>query len=177
MKYLPLFLILILGGFTASAQDFQDLDKSPMDAVITRNQDNSPLARIIYSRPKKNNRVIFGNLVPYNEVWRTGANEATEITFYEDVLFNELEIEAGTYTLYTIPEKEKWTIILNENINVWGAYSYDESLDVARTDVPTKNTAATVEDFSITFKASDGGSDLLMGWDDTFVEIPIRGIN
>lgn len=177
MKYLFLFLILILSGFTASAQDFQDLDKSPMDAVITRNQDNSPLARIIYSRPKKNDRVIFGNLVPYNEVWRTGANEATEITFYEDVLFNELEIEAGTYTLYTIPEKEKWTIILNENINVWGAYNYDETFDVARTDVPTKNTAATVEDFSITFKPSDGGSDLLMGWDDTFVEIPIQSIN
>ena len=177
MKYLPLFLILFLGGFTTSAQEFQALDKSPMDVVITRNQDNSPLARVIYSRPKKNDRVIFGNLVPYNEVWRTGANEATEITFYEDVLFNEIEIEAGTYTLYTIPTVERWTIIINEKVNVWGAYNYDETLDVARTDVPAKNTAAVVENFSITFKASDSGSNLLMGWDDTFVEIPIQSIN
>ena len=174
MKLFNAFLILSLVTLTTTAQEFKDLDKSPMDAVITRNQDNSPLARIIYSRPKKNNREIFGQLVPYNKVWRTGANEATEIIFYEDVLFNGVEIEPGTYSLYTIPDKDKWTIIVNEQINVWGAYSYDESLDLLRTSVPTRNTAAPVEDFSITFKPAADGSDLLMGWDDTFVEVPIR---
>jgi len=92
-----------------------------MDAVITRNQDNSPLARIIYSRPKKKNRVIFGDLVPYGKVWRTGANEATEITFYEDVLFNSEKVKAGTYTLYTIPRKENWVVIINKVINTWGS--------------------------------------------------------
>lgn len=166
--------IVFLIAFSTSAQDFSDIDKSPMDAVITRNQDNSPLARIIYSRPKKKDRVIFGKLVPFNKVWRTGANEATEITFYEDVLFNGTKVEAGTYSLYTIPEKEKWTIIINERINTWGAYGYDESLDILRTSVPVKNTAATVENFSITFKPTADGSDLLMGWDDTFIEVPIR---
>lgn len=174
MKLFNSCLIVFLITFSASAQDFSDIDKSPMDAVITRNQDNSPLARIIYSRPKKKDRVIFGELVPYNKVWRTGANEATEITFYEDVLFNGTEIEAGTYSLYTIPEEKKWTIIINEKINVWGAYSYDDSLDILRTTVPAKQTAASVENFSITFKPSVDGSDLLMGWDDTFIEVPIQ---
>ena len=145
-----------------------------MDAVITRNQDNSPLARIIYSRPKKKNRVIFGELVPYGKIWRTGANEATEITFYEDVLFNSEKVKAGTYALYTIPNKENWVVIINKAINTWGAYSYDDSLDILRTSVEARNTAATIEDFSVTFKPTKYGSDLLMGWDDTFVEIPIQ---
>ncbi len=161
-------------SFSVNAQDFSDMDKSPMDAVITRNQDNSPLARIVYSRPKKKNRVIFGKLVPFNKIWRTGANEATEITFYETAYINGTKVNPGTYTLYTIPQKDEWTIIINEKINVWGAYSYEKSLDVLRTTVPVKSTAATVEDFSITFKPTEDGSDLLMGWDDTFVEIPIR---
>ncbi|WP_093367633.1 DUF2911 domain-containing protein [Psychroflexus sediminis] len=177
MKLFKICLILLLASFSTSAQDFSDIDKSPMDAVITRNQDNSPLARIIYSRPKKKNRAIFGKLVPFNKVWRTGANEATEITFYEDVLVNGTAVEAGTYSLYTIPEEEKWTIIINERINEWGAYNYDDSMDLLRTSVPVKNTAATVENFSITFKPTKDGSDLLMGWDDTFVEVPIRKAN
>lgn len=145
-----------------------------MDAVITRNQDNSPLARIIYSRPKKKNRVIFGDLVPYGKIWRTGANEATEITFYEDVLFNSEKVKAGTYTLYTIPSKGNWVVIINKVINTWGAYSYDDSLDILRTTVKSRNTAATLEDFSVTFKPTKYGSDLLMGWVDTFVEISIQ---
>jgi hypothetical protein len=145
-----------------------------MDAVITRNQDNSPLARIIYSRPKKKNRIIFGDLVPYGKIWRTGANEATEITFYEDVLFNSEKVKAGTYALYTIPSKGNWVVIINKVINTWGAYSYDDSLDILRTTVKSRNTAATLEDFSVTFKPTKYGSDLLMGWDDTFVEIPIQ---
>lgn len=174
MNLLKLSFLLFLISFTTTAQDFSDIDKSPMDAVITRNQDNSPLARIIYSSPKKKGRKIFGKLVPFNKIWRTGANEATEITFYENVNFNGTKVEAGTYSLYTIPEEKQWTIIINKKINVWGAYSYDESLDLLRTTVPAKSTAAPVEDFSITFKPKSNGSDLLMGWDDTFVEIPIK---
>jgi hypothetical protein len=176
MNLIKIGFIALLMSFTTNAQDFSDMDKSPMDAVITRNQDNSPLARIVYSRPKKKDRVIFGNLVPYGKIWRTGANEATEITFYEKVNFNGTPVDPGTYTLYTIPEQNEWTIIINEKVNIWGAYSYEESLDVLRTTVPVKNTAATVEDFSITFKPTPDGSDLLMGWDDTFVEIPIQKV-
>jgi hypothetical protein len=113
-------------------------------------------------------------LVSYGKIWRTGANEATEITFYEDVLFNNEKVKAGTYTLYTIPNKGNWIIIINKLINTWGAYSYNDSLDILRTTVEARNTTATLEDFSVTFKPTKYGSNLLMGWDDTFVEIPIQ---
>lgn len=173
MKLSQICIVLLLISASMSAQDFADLDKSPMDAVITRNEDNSPLARIIYSRPKKKNREVFGKLVPYGQVWRTGANEATEITFYENVFFNKKKVKAGTYSLFTIPNENNWTLIINKKINVWGT-NYDESMDVLRTQVTSKSTAAPVEDFSITFKPTKYGSDLLMGWDDTFVEVPIQ---
>jgi len=172
MRSLYLLFILLFLSTGIEAQDFSDLDKSPMDAVITRNEDNSPLTRIIYSRPRKKNREIFGKLVPYEKVWRTGANEATEITFYEDVLFNGEKVICGTYTLFTIPYEDKWVIIINDRINTWGT-NYDQDLDVLRTEVKTRNTAATVESFSITFKPRTNGSDLLMGWDDVFIQIPI----
>lgn len=175
MRFMLTFVLLAL--FTVSsvqAQDFSDLDKSPMDAVIARNDDNSSLARVIYSRPQKKGREIFGELVPFGKVWRTGANEASEITFYDDVTFNGKEVKAGTYTLFTIPNKGEWTIILNSDLNVWGAYKYDESKDVLRTKAKTNSTAAPVENFSISFRPTDGGANLLMGWDDTYVELPIK---
>ncbi len=175
MKYvLSLFILSLLFINPLQAQDFSDLDKSPMDAVIARNNDNSSLARVIYSRPQKKGREIFGELVPYGKIWRTGANEATEITFYDDVEFNGNKVDAGTYTLYTIPNEKNWTIILNKDINVWGAYKYDQSKDVMRTEVKTNETAATVENFSITFRPADNGANLLMGWDNVYLEIPIK---
>ena len=79
---LSLVMIFSLFCFDTQAQDFSDLDKSPMDVSIIRNEDNSPMARVIYSRPKMRGREIFGELVPYGDVWRTGANEATEIRLY-----------------------------------------------------------------------------------------------
>jgi hypothetical protein len=174
MKHLLTLCIVLIGSFSnLNAQDFEDLDKSPMDAVIARNDNNSPLARIIYSRPQKKGREIFGELVPYGDVWRTGANEATEITFYENVMLNGQKVEAGTYSLFTIPEKEQWTIIVNSAINLWGAYNYDKSKNVLTTKVKSNRTAATVESFSITFRPTSEGANLLMGWDDTYVEVPI----
>lgn len=172
-KCIFIFFIFLSFGFSANAQNFSDLDKSPMDAVITRNNDNSPLVRIIYSRPQKRGREIFGELVPYGKIWRTGANEATEITFYDDVYFGGKHVLAGTYSLYTIPQKDEWTIIINKATNVWGAYNYDESKDVVRIKAKPNRTAAVVEKFSITFRPDTEGAHLLMGWDDTYLEIPI----
>lgn len=174
-------ILLILFAFGISslsfAQDFSDLDKSPMDAVIVRNKDNSPLVRIIYSRPQKRGREIFGGLVPFDEVWRTGANEATEITFYDDVNFGDKHVMAGTYSLFTIPGKEKWTIIINEMTNAWGAYNYEKEKDVIRVKAKANQTAASVEKFSITFRPHSDGAHLLIGWDDTYLEIPITNKN
>src|SRR5690606_3666227 len=107
------------------SQDFPKIDSSPMDLAIARSTKNGPpIARVIYSRPQKKGRDIFGDLVPYDEVWRTGANEATELTTYIPFMFGKTVLKPGTYTLYTIPNKDEWIIIINSDINVWGAYSY-----------------------------------------------------
>lgn len=175
MKKTLLFAtILLLSIPSAQAQKFDDLDVSPMDVEFIRSENNAPMIRIIYSRPQKKGREIFGSLVPYNEVWRTGANEATEITLYEDMLVDGKPIEAGTYTLYTIPTEDQWTVIINEAVNVWGAYEYDTAMDVLRIQVPTEQTAAPVEAFSMTFQPIENGANLLMGWDDTYVEVPFE---
>jgi hypothetical protein len=92
--------------------------KSPKMTAETKN------VKVTYGQPSKKGRVIFGDLVPYGEVWRTGANEATEITFSSDVVISGKTIKAGTYTLFTIPQKNTWTIILNSELKQWGSYGY-----------------------------------------------------
>lgn len=173
MKKVFLFAIVLLLSVPAvQAQDFSKLDKSPMDVVFIRGEDNAPMIRIIYSRPQKKEREIFGDLVPYGEVWRTGANEATEITLYTNMTVDGKQLSAGTYTLYTIPTKEEWTVIINKDVNVWGAYDYDEAKDVLRVNVPAEQTAAPVEAFSMTFQPIENGANLLMGWGNAYVEVP-----
>ena len=169
-----ILLLFIFGMNSVNAQDFPKVDVSSMDAVIVRTDDAKSFMRVIYSRPQKKGRNIFGDLVPHGKVWRTGANEATEITFYQDVVFGGEQIHAGTYSFFTIPKKDSWTIILNNEINLWGAYNYDESKDACRIKVESKNTAATVETFSITSRKVKDGFHLLLGWDDTYVEIPVH---
>ena len=88
--------------------------------------------QVSYHRPGAKGRVVFGGLVPYDHVWRTGANDATKISFSTPVKFNGTEIPAGTYELFTIPGKTEWTVIIHKNMSQWGAYSYDEKNDVAR---------------------------------------------
>jgi len=169
-----LILLIIIGMTSAEAQEFPKVDVSVMDAVIVRTDNGQSFMRVIYSRPQKKGREIFGELVPFGKVWRTGANEATEITFYQDVTFGDEAVEAGTYSLFTIPGKNKWTVVLNEELNQWGAYNYDESKDIASIEVKPKQTAATVETFSITSKKAKVGYHLLLGWDDTYIEIPVK---
>lgn len=159
------------------AQDFSKLDKSPMDVVFIRSANNAPMLRIIYSRPQKKGREVFGKLVPYNKVWRTGANEATEITLYQDMTVLGKPISAGIYTLYTIPQKDKWTVIINKDTHAWGAYEYDKEKDVLRVEVPTQMTAIPVEVFSMAFQSIEEGANLLIGWDNVFVTIPFKKAN
>ena len=173
-------LVFAAGSFsTVEAQEmkeervnFSKMDVSPLDAVVYRNADKQPMARVLYSRPQKKDRVVFGNLVPYGKVWRTGANEATEVTFYTDMMVGGKTVEAGTYTMYTIPNENEWTVILNKATNVWGAYDYKEEWDVVRINVPARTAPKSIEAFSMAFKPVDNGTHLMMGWDDTYVEIP-----
>ncbi|MFD2696733.1 DUF2911 domain-containing protein [Mesonia sediminis] len=174
MRYLIIFFLFICTYQMGLAQDFKDLDESPMDVSVIRNTDNSPLARIIYSRPRKKDREIFGALVPFNQVWRTGANESTEITLYEELYINGICLDPGTYSLYTIPGPKIWTVIFNEAQNAWGAFNYNEKLDALRVKVPAQRAASIIEVFSIAFQPAQNGINLFIGWDDTFIKIPFK---
>lgn len=158
----------------ALAQKFDSLDKSPMDMVsYPPIHDGSEVTvRITYSRPMLKGRSL-SELTPNGKVWRTGANEASEITFYKDVNFGGKDIKAGTYSLFTIPGEKEWTVVLNKNLNQWGAYSYEESGDVARVKVPSSSDGKSLEEFSIAFKEVDGGAQMVMGWEKTRVAVPI----
>lgn len=168
-----LMLALVLTT-SVSAQEFSGIDKSPMDmaAYPTDYKVSEKAVRIIYGRPQLKGRSME-ELAPTGKVWRTGANEAPEITFYKDVKFGGKDIKAGTYSLFTIPGESEWTVILNKNLNQWGSYFYDEASDVARVTVPNGSDATSLEEFSIAFKDVDGGVHLVMGWDKTRVAVPI----
>lgn len=157
---------------TVTAQTFDQPDASPLDIAMYRTPDKRALIRVIYSRPQVNDRKIFGELVPFGEVWRTGANESTEITLYKDMTVGGKTIKAGTYTLFTIPGEKEWTVILNKDVNTWGAFGYKEERDIARITAPARKTSATIQDFSITFQPAANGADMLIGWDSTYVKIP-----
>ena len=184
-------LLIALLGFMlvgANAQTFPALDKSPMDmayypADYAHDRKFAPdkigtdkaMVRVIYSRPAKNGRETFGTkLAPYGKVWRAGANEANEIKFYQDVTFGGKKIPAGTYALLTIPNENEWTIILSSDLDQWGAYSYNEGMDVARVTVPTQKTETPLENFAIQFAKKDPKTaTMYMGWDNTMVAVPI----
>ncbi len=156
------------------AQDFSGLDKSPMDAAAypSSHRVSDKLVKIIYSRPQLKGRSL-AKLAPNGKVWRTGANEAVEITFYKDATIGGKAVKAGTYSLFTIPGDNEWTIIINQNLNQWGAYSYDDSADVVRVKGKVTKADKKLEAFSITFSGEGNNANLHMGWDTTRVTVPI----
>ena len=175
-KYLALSALAIALIFTTdiSAQDFSGLDKSPMDvaAYPSSYRVSDKLVRVIYSRPQLKGRSM-SELAPSGKVWRTGANEAVEITFYQDMNVGGSAVKAGTYSLFSVPGDSEWTIILNSNLNQWGAYSYDESADVARFKATATQDGNSLEAFSIAFKEVDNGVHMVMGWGNTRVALPM----
>lgn len=154
------------------AQNALTPEPSPLDAVSAKI--NDLYMRVVYSRPHMRGREIFGGLVPFGEVWRTGANEATEITLTEDVIFGGKELAAGTYTLFTIPNKDSWTIIINRELGQWGAFKYDEEMNLFTFEVPVKSTDTAYEPFTITFDLNKDAVDMNLIWDKTMVSIPIE---
>ena len=187
MKKLLLFVsaiaLLNVGFGQTAVSKFPTLDKSPMDMAyypanypVLKIQDKvtEPLvARVIYSRPQKNNRVVFGELVEYNKVWRMGANEATEIEFFRDVKVGGKKLAKGKYTLYALVNPNEWTIIFNKETDTWGAFKYDEKKDVLRVNVPVQQAAEAVEAFTIFFEKATNGFNLNMAWDTVQVSLPI----
>ncbi|MEQ3498914.1 DUF2911 domain-containing protein [Tenacibaculum sp. SSH1-16] len=159
-----------------TAQKFANLDKSPMDAAAfpSSYRISDKKVKVVYSRPQLKGRSL-AKLAPMGKVWRTGANEAAEITFYKDITFGGKKVKAGTYTLFTIPGEKEWTLILNTAKNVWGSYFYNESEDVARVIAPTSKSDETIEAFSIVFEGEDDTFNMYIGWDNIIVTVPIKG--
>lgn len=177
---------LLLAGFVlfASAQeDWPVTDNSPMDMAyfpvdypilkIRKQAPETPVVKVIYSRPMKKNRKVFGELVEYGTIWRLGANEATEIDFFKDVKINNTKIKKGRYTIYAIPTPEKWTIIINKDNDVWGSFAYNQKNDILRTDIKVQKIAKPVEVFSMMFEKTNSGANLLIAWEDAKVSLPI----
>ena len=183
-----LFLTLLLAAalpFSATAQEAAEYDtsmvvppprydnaKSPMDISATMLGD--AYVKVVYGSPRKNDREIFGELIPFGEVWRTGANEATELTTTTDLDINGQTLPAGTYAVFTIPGEENWTVIFNSALGQWGAYDYDESKDVLRVEAPVMETEKPYEGFTIMFEDTAEGKALAMAWDETKVALPIQ---
>lgn len=169
-----IFVITMIFGAELQAQKFSGLDKSPADIAYFRPEKNAaPLVKVIYSRPQLKDRTVGIDLAPYGEVWRTGANEATEIKFYKETGFGDQSVAAGTYSLFSIPGKDEWTIILSKDLDVWGAYSYNQNNDVVRIKVTPTTSKESLEAFSITFAPGEEGAKMVLGWDTVRVPIPL----
>jgi hypothetical protein len=159
------------------------LDKSPMDmqyypvdypvAKMSGNVKEPLVARVIYSRPKRDHRIIFGEIVKYGSPWRLGANEATEIEFFKDVIIANQRIQKGKYILYCIPYKDKWKLILNNDLYTWGL-KIDSSKDAHSFEVPVQEVKNPIEVFTMGFAKSKTGFELLMAWDVVKVSLPIK---
>ncbi len=164
--------------FISSCNEKQPVEPNPVQrkspiAIAAINNDSTYI-KIVYGQPYKKGRDIFGGLVPYGEIWRTGANEATELTTTGDILVNKEKLAAGTYALFTIPGRAEWTIIFNDSLGQFGAFTYDSTYDVMRTSVPAVPTEQPIEAFTIQFGEVNGNStSIQLLWDTTKVVVPV----
>lgn len=164
MKHLLLATFFCMAATFGFAQE--KARKSPH--VTVENKD----IKVVYGQPSKKGRVIFGTLEPWGKVWRTGADEATEITFKKDVVFGGKPVKAGTYTLFSIPDAKTWTVILNGKTGQWGAYDYEKNKgeDVASVKVARETLKTPAEKLTFTLP----GNAVVFEWDDTKVSVPVK---
>lgn len=159
------------------------IDLSPMDVayfpadypVLKMNGQTSapPLARVFYSRPHRQGRQIFGNIVKWGEPWRLGANEATEIELFKPATIQKKRIEKGKYILYAIPYEDHWTIVFNSNLYTWGL-KFNLAKDLASVDVPVIKKDHVTEHFSMKFEKTATGADLIMAWENAEARLPVQ---
>jgi tetratricopeptide (TPR) repeat protein len=171
MKEAIFSLSLILLSVVADAQSFPRASQyGEVEQTIGITE-----VEVEYFRPNKRDRKIFGELVPYGEIWRTGANEATKIEFSLPLKFAGNQVDSGAYALFTIPGEKMWTVILNKNYGQWGSGDYDSTQNVATAVIPVVTTSQITETFSISFDNVLGNmADLILKWDNVKVVIPIE---
>ncbi|TAH08222.1 MAG: DUF2911 domain-containing protein [Sphingobacteriia bacterium] len=182
------FFLMVLCISTAilAQQKPTELDKSPMDMCywpanypilkMSGKARDLPVARVIYGRPAMNGRSIFGGIIKYNDLWRLGANEATELELFSAVKLGNKILAKGRYTLFCIPSETKWTIIISKDNFCWGSFTYDIKKDIVRTDIKPEKNDETVEIFTIFFEDKSNSANLVFLWDDLKASIPITVI-
>jgi len=166
-----IILVTVVNSHIVYAQESLKPRVNPLDMATVKYKDT--YIKITYGRPQKHGRIIFGEAIPFGMVWCTGANETAELTTTKNIKINGHNLKAGTYSLFTIPEADKWTIILNKDHGEWGGYNYNPDKDVLRFDVPVKMTEEVYEPFTIEFELLDERAKLLMMWDKTKISIPV----
>ncbi|HET8574094.1 MAG TPA: DUF2911 domain-containing protein [Edaphocola sp.] len=173
------FLVTLLSSGLALAVNAQDFHMPKPSPTVSVNQGfSTSFIKLDYSRPSVKGRVIFGHLVPYGQVWRTGANNATKVTFGEDVSLDGHSVKAGEYALYTIPEKDAWTIILNTGVSNWGTQGFDKKDDVLQFTVPVQHLDKMRQTFSINIEdMTDNSCNIVLSWADAQVSIPVTADN
>ncbi len=173
-----LFTYLMITGFLTSSLAQVELKPRISPVTIVSIRYKEAYLKIVHSQPQKRGREIFGKVVPFGEVWRTGANEATEITVTQDISVKGSILKAGTYSIFTIPEKEKWTIIFNRDLGQWGSYNYNPRADVFRIEVPVKAIPDNLvyEPFTIRIDQKTDSAEIFLLWDKTQVSFPVQFI-
>jgi hypothetical protein len=173
---IAVFAITLISSTDIFAQKWKKIDVSPMDAATFPDnwRESNKVLKVVYGRPQLKGRDLE-KLAPADKVWRTGANEAAEITFYKDVVFGGKQVKSGTYSLFTIPASEgDWTVILSTASNVWGSYTYKQEEDVVRVSGLVSKSETNIEAFSMLFEED---MTLKMGWANTVVTVPIIAVN
>lgn len=165
--FLSLMVVVLLGVVPSLAERGDDADRASKNGKAEGSIDSVEVT-LEYGQPNVKSRAIWGGLVPYDEVWRTGANEATTISISEDVLVEGKELAAGTYGLFTIPGESEWVVIFNKVSEQWGSMKYDEGEDVLRVTVePEAAEFVETMDFVV------DGSDIVLRWEKLAVPVTI----
>ncbi|SRR5579883_1616240 len=176
-KQIPMWLSIACAlAFASSTQAAPKVDfPQPSPSCTIKQHIGLTDIEVVYSRPGVKGRDIFGAMIPYGSVWRTGANAATKVVFSTPVKLNGTEVPAGTYALMTIPGKDEWTIIINKGSEQWGAYKYDEKADVVRIKAKPIALQNPLETFTIEFNdIRDDSAKMNLAWEKTMVPIELK---
>ncbi len=172
-KFYFALMIMLLASFASFSQQLQMPQASPSSKISQ--QFGLSVVTVDYSRPSAKGRKIFGELVPYGQIWRTGANSATQINFSTEVSISGQKVPAGTYAIYAIPEKSYWTLVLSKNIELWGVIGYNPSEDQMRFQAETTKSNKKYETFEIGFNSvTDNSVVASLKWENTQVEFKIE---
>lgn len=168
---LPCIILIVMTCTLAIAQDKSKRPSPPANAQCTFSDGKA--VTIDYSSPRVKGRKIYGGLVPYGEVWRTGANEATTFVPSVEVTVGGKDIPAGSYTLFTVPNQDKWTLIVNKKTGEWGIPYKWEGEELARADMTVSSTPSAVENFMIGFDQKGDSCTLNIDWENTRASVDV----